>query len=111
MRCRGCDREIEVKWHQPAGAEAPILEDLCSLCLPWSVAVLRSAEHKADPENHPAPFWPKKAGLMPDVMEAYSDTAAGHGWTTADEMWNRDTQGGKWNRAGDANENDKEDET
>ncbi len=35
-RCRGCDREIEVKWIQPAGCEAPILECLCSECLLWA---------------------------------------------------------------------------
>jgi hypothetical protein len=107
MRCRGCDREMEVRWHHPEGAETPVLEDLCSYCLPWSLAVLRSAEHKADPESNPAPFWPKKASLAPELMEAFSDGAAGHGWNTADEMLNRDQQGGKWARAGEVD--DKED--
>lgn len=35
-RCKGCDKEIEVKWWTPAGTKATILEDLCSLCLAWA---------------------------------------------------------------------------
>lgn len=34
--CRACDNQIEVKWWIPAGARAPILEDLCNTCLAWA---------------------------------------------------------------------------
>jgi hypothetical protein len=34
-RCRGCNKEIEVRYIQPEGCKHPILEDLCTVCLYW----------------------------------------------------------------------------
>lgn len=35
-RCKGCDKEIEVKWYSPAGTKLSLLEDLCNTCLAWA---------------------------------------------------------------------------
>lgn len=69
MRCRACDRSMEPRWWQPEGAESPILEDLCSLCLPWSRAALTEAE--AEPGA--AVVWPKAVALHPSDMLAFSE--------------------------------------
>lgn len=40
MRCRGCDKCIEVKWWSPPGDDGVhlphILESLCNTCLGWA---------------------------------------------------------------------------
>lgn len=73
MRCRACDRMIEPHWWQPEGASAPILNDLCSLCLPWSKAV--TAEAEAEPGA--VVVWPKAVALHPSDMLAFSEGVGG----------------------------------
>jgi hypothetical protein len=76
MRCRGCNRDIEVRWFQPEGCDAPILEDLCSTCKSWSSCVVRSL---SSDEEEPVVYWPKKVGLGKDLMEAVYDSPPSSG--------------------------------
>jgi hypothetical protein len=46
--CRGCDRDIEVKFVAPQGAQSPILENLCPVCLSW-VDVAKGDEYLLPP--------------------------------------------------------------
>lgn len=77
MRCRACNRTMEVRWCVPEGAEQPVLEELCSHCLPWTKAVLKSAQEPAS-----AVFWPSAPSLPADHMKALSERPAGFetGW-------------------------------
>lgn len=72
MRCKACDRIMEVKWTRHEGCSDPVLEELCSVCIPWSKAVLRNAEDKEE-----AAYWPASAGLPGELMVAHKEAAAG----------------------------------
>lgn len=56
-RCRGCNKEIEVKWVQPEGCKKPILECLCYTCL-WWVDVAKSKEPLQPPNARRKPREP-----------------------------------------------------
>lgn len=55
-RCRGCNKEIDVKWWTPLGRKVAILEDLCSTCLAW-----------AEVAKLPGPLQPPSGKRQPNV--------------------------------------------
>lgn len=72
MRCKGCNRDIEVRWWTPEGCDAPVLEDLCNTCKGWSACTLRAISAT---EDDPVVYWPPKVGLSSDLMEAPYEAA------------------------------------
>lgn len=65
MRCKGCNRDMEVRWHQPEGAPEPLLEDLCNLCKGWATCTLRAISAT---EEDPPVYWPKHVGIGKELM-------------------------------------------
>lgn len=68
MRCKGCNRDIEVRWWTPEGCDAPVLEDLCGWCNSWSKSCLQAISKQEDEDF--VVHWPKKAALGADLMVA-----------------------------------------
>lgn len=48
-RCRGCNKEIEVRYVQPEGCSKPLLECLCHVCLWW--AEIAKGKERLQPPN------------------------------------------------------------
>ena len=47
MRCKGCDKTIDVKWRSVTteeGKDIVLMEDLCSHCLLWADVALHDLE-------------------------------------------------------------------
>lgn len=47
MRCKACDKEIEVNYWQPEDSPVVILEDLCPYCL----YIVRASVYDGGPDN------------------------------------------------------------
>lgn len=47
MRCKGCDKTIDVKWRSVTteeGKDIILMEDLCSYCLLWADVALNDLD-------------------------------------------------------------------
>lgn len=92
MRCKGCNRDIEVRWWTPEGCDAPVLEDLCGHCKRWSGCCLRAISRE---EDDPPVFWPEKVALGSEYMLAPVETIPA---TTGIRKANKETGYGAFNR-------------